>query len=150
MKFRDAVENDLYDIVALLADDVLGAEREKLTDPLPKEYLNAFNLLEQQSGNRLIVAVNDSGDIKGCLQLTVTAGIARRGAVRATIEGVRVSSGERGTGLGAALFEYAIEQARESGCGLVQLTTDRGRPDAHRFYERLGFEPSHIGMKLKL
>lgn len=150
MKFRDATENDLYDIVALLADDVLGEQRELLRDPLPKEYLTAFNALTQQIGNRLIVAVDNSGDIKGCLQLTITAGIARRGATRATIEGVRVSSDERGTGLGAALFEYAIEEARKSRCSLVQLTTDRERPDAHRFYERLGFEPSHIGMKLKL
>jgi len=150
MYFRDAVKSDLYAIVELLADDALGAARERFQSPLPKEYLDAFDLLQQQLGNRLIVVVNDTGQVRGCLQLTFTAGLARRGASRATIEGVRICADDRGIGLGTELFEYAISEARKFGCSLVQLTTDRQRPDAHRFYERLGFEPSHIGMKLKL
>ena len=148
--FRDATEQDLYAVVALLADDVLGAERETLSDPLPLEYIQAFQELMAQIGNRLIVAVDPGGAIKGCLQLTMIPGIARRGAKRATIEGVRVSRDQRSTGLGTRLFEYAIEEARKAGCQLVQLTTDKARPDAHRFYERLRFEPSHVGMKLTL
>lgn len=150
MIFREAQEPDLHDIVALLADDILGAQRENHTHPVAQEYVDAFHALTRQDGNRLIVAVDEQGDIKGCLQLTITAGLARRGMARTTIEGVRVSADQRGSGLGTALFEYAIAEARKANCGLVQLTTDKTRPDAHRFYERLGFEPSHVGMKLKL
>jgi GNAT superfamily N-acetyltransferase len=150
MIFREATEQDLHAIVELLADDTLGATREKLTNPLPVEYTTAFQELTDQIGNHLIVASAPDGSIKGCLQLTITPGIARMGAKRATIEGVRVSRDERNTGLGTKLFEYAIEEAKKAGCQLVQLTTDKARPDAHRFYERLSFEASHVGMKLKL
>ena len=150
MQFRDATPEDLYDVISLLADDPLGAQREHHTSPLPAAYQEAFEHMCRQEGNRLIVAVSDTGAVKGCLQLTVTAGIARLGASRATIEGVRIHSDMRAQGLGRRLFEFAIEEARLAGCGLVQLTTDRERPDAHRFYKSLGFEASHIGMKLKL
>ena len=150
MKFRDAIADDLYDVVGLLADDMLGAAREQHEQPLPAAYSDAFEDLTKQSGNRLIVAVDEDGAIKGCLQLTITAGIARQGARRATIEGVRVASDLRGTGLGTELFEFAIAEARKAHCALIQLTTARTRPDAHRFYEGLGFEASHIGMKLHL
>ena len=150
MEFRDAVEGDLYAVVGLLADDILGAERERHADPLPDEYLEAFARMKAYGGNRLIVAVDEAGAIKGCLQLTITPGLARRGAIRATIEGVRVAASERGAGLGAALLNFAIEEARRANCALVQLTTDKARPDAARFYERLGFEASHVGMKLRL
>lgn len=150
MKIRDAEINDLYEIVGLLADDILGKNRETHTKPLPKEYIRAFEQLSKQQGNRLIVAVDEDGIVQGCLQLTIVPGIARRGTCRATIEGVRVSSDMRRSGLGGALFEYAIEEARQAECDLVQLTTDQGRPEAHKFYERQGFEPTHIGMKLAL
>ena len=150
MQFRDATQNDIYYIVGLLADDILGASREQHELPVPNAYLNAFETLSKQSGNRLIVAVDDAGTIQGCLQLTITAGLARRGMSRATIEGVRVASDVRGTGLGKKMFEFAIDEARKANCGLVQLTTDRERPDAHRFYDALGFEASHMGMKLHL
>ncbi len=150
MQFRDARREDLEALVKLLADDELGRMRENLETPLPRAYLNAFEELTAQIGNRLIVAVEEDETIIGCLQLTLTVGIARQGMKRATIEGVRVTRNARGSGIGKQLFEHAIEEARLSGCGMVQLTTDKSRPDAHRFYERLGFEPSHVGMKLVL
>ena len=149
MEFRDAVPGDLRAIVKLLADDALGATRERDEDPLPQEYRAAFAAMERQGGNSLIVAVED-GAVVGCLQLTLIAGISRLGMTRAQIEAVRVDRGYRSRGLGEALFRHAIERAREAGCGLVQLTTDRSRGDAQRFYERLGFEASHLGMKLDL
>ena len=150
MRFRMATLDDLAAIVKLLADDPLGAEREEFRDPLPPEYVAAFHAIERQTGNCVIVVVDNKNIVHGCLQLTYTPGIARKGMCRATIEGVRVSRAHRGSGLGAKLVAFAIEEARKANCGLVQLTTDRTRYDAHRFYEKLGFEPSHIGMKFKL
>lgn len=150
MKFRAATQDDLHAVVEMLADDVLGAQRERLEDPLPSAYTEAFEAIERQPGNQVIVAVDDNDNVIGCLQLTLTPGLARLGMTRATIEGVRIARDHRNTGLGEELFRFAIDEARRAGCGLVQLTTDRARPDAHRFYERLGFEPSHIGMKRKL
>lgn len=150
MKFRDAIGDDLPAIVALLADDSLGSTREDANIPLAQEYITAFKDISAQAGNQLIVIVDEDDIVLGCLQLTIVAGIARRGMKRATIEGVRVHRDLRGSGAGTNLFNYAIERARQAGCGLVQLTTDKDRPDAHRFYEGLGFEPSHVGMKLSL
>lgn len=150
MKFRAATRDDLHTIVELLIDDVLGAQRERLDDPLPAPYIDAFEAIELQPGNRIIVAVNDNDNVIGCLQLTLTPGLARLGMTRATIEAVRIARNHRNTGLGEQMFRFAIDEAKRAGCGLVQLTTDRERPDAHRFYEKLGFEPSHIGMKLSL
>jgi ribosomal protein S18 acetylase RimI-like enzyme len=149
MEFRKAVAADLLAIVKLLADDPLGAKRERAEDPLPREYRDAFGAIERQAGNSVIVAVDD-GTVVGCLQLTLIPGLSRLGMLRAQIESVRVAESHRSQGLGERLFRHAIEQAREAGCGLVQLTTDRSRPDALRFYERLGFEASHLGMKLDL
>ncbi|MHA7899440.1 MAG: GNAT family N-acetyltransferase [Henriciella sp.] len=150
MIFRDAELADLYGIVALLADDVLGRQREKLSDPLPEGYIDAFRALQEQAGNHLIVGIDDDGEVKACLQITMVPGIARLGAKRATIEGVRVSADHRNAGLGQRLFEHAIDLARKADCQLVQLTTDKTRPDAARFYERLGFTATHEGMKLVL
>lgn len=150
MKFRDAEMGDLYNVVGLLADDILGRKRERHELPLPQEYTQAFKQISEQKGNRLIVAVDEDDEVQGCLQLTFVPGISRLGAQRAIIEGVRVSSKMRGFGLGKQLFIFAIGEARRAGCNLVQLTTDKERPEAHQFYERLGFDPSHIGMKLKL
>ncbi|MDJ0920107.1 MAG: GNAT family N-acetyltransferase [Henriciella sp.] len=150
MIFRDAIRDDLPAIVQMLADDRLGATRETFADPLPDAYATAFDDICDQTGNRLIVAVDEYDRVSACLQLTFIPGIARRGMKRGLIEGVRVRRDLRGTNIGTRLFEYAIEAARTAGCGLVQLTTDKQRPDAHSFYEKLGFEASHTGMKLIL
>lgn len=147
--FRRATLADLPAIVRLLADDPLGAGRERYAEPLPDEYRRAFDAIERQGGNELIVAV-DGGAIVGCLQLTLIPGLSRLGMMRAQIESVRVAGSARGQGLGEAMLRHAIERARQAGCGLVQLTTDKSRPDALRFYERLGFAASHEGMKLSL
>ena len=146
---RLAVRDDLPAIVRLLADDLLGATRELPADPLPPEYERAFDELNAQPGNCVIVATIDAHVI-GCLQLTFVPGLSRRGAKRAFIEGVRVSTQHRSHGIGNLLVLDAIARARAAGCALVQLTTDASRTDAHRFYERLGFEATHIGYKMML
>ena len=143
---RTARRDDVPAIVHLLADDTFGASREQPTDPLPQAYWDAFDAISIQGGNELLVA-ESNGEVVGCLQLTVIPGLSRMGALRAQIEGVRVSSTHRGQRIGEALVDAATERAKTLGCVLVQLTTDRRRLDAHRFYERLGFESTHIGMK---
>jgi GNAT superfamily N-acetyltransferase len=145
--FRDARREDVPEIVALLADDVLGAEREVRADD--DVYLAAFDQIEADARSRLVVAELDRR-IAGTLQLTMLAGLSRQGMLRAQIEAVRVAAGQRGHGLGRQMIGWAIEAAREQGCGLVQLTSDKRRRDAVRFYESLGFTASHEGMKLPL
>jgi ribosomal protein S18 acetylase RimI-like enzyme len=130
----------------LLADDTLGAKREQATDPLPQAYWDAFDAITAQRGIEVFIAELD-GDVVGCLQLTVIPGLSRMGMTRGQLEGVRVSSQHRGRRIGELLVEAATNRARELGCKLVELTTDKSRVDAHRFYERLGFESTHIGMK---
>lgn len=149
LSFRRATREDLPDIVRLLADDPLGKERERWLDPLPPCYGEAFDEIDADANHELIV-VECNGAVAATLQLTVLPGLARQGAKRAQIEAVRVDGRLRGLGIGARLFEWAIDRARQRGCHLVQLTTDTQRPDAHRFYERLGFVASHVGMKLDL
>ena len=146
VRVRNAHREDVPAIVRLLADDILGAKREQASDPLPQAYWDAFDAITTQGGNELIVAEIDD-EIVGCLQLTVIPGLGRMGLVRGQIEGVRVSSTHRGRRIGELLVAAATDRARELGCGLIQLTTDKSRVDAHRFYERLGFEATHIGMK---
>lgn len=146
-EFRLATEDDLPTVVRLLADDPLGASREQNTDPLPDAYRSAFAAMQAQGGNDLLLATL-GGTVVGCLQLTIIPGISRQGASRGQIEGVRVSASCRGMGIGEALMREAIDRSRRAGCTLVQLTTDVSRADARRFYERLGFEATHIGMKL--
>ena len=146
---RPATVADLPAIVRLLADDPLGATRERYEEPLPAAYREAFAAVEAQEGNRILVAERD-GRVIGCLQLTIIPGLSRLGMSRALIESVRVDRAARGHGLGERLFRHAIDQARAAGCGLVQLTTDKSRPEALKFYLRLGFEASHEGMKMKL
>ncbi|MCL5776603.1 GNAT family N-acetyltransferase [Limibaculum sp. FT325] len=146
IRFREAAVDDLGAIAALLADDGLGRGREAPGDPA---YWAAFARMSAQTGNICLVA-EEGGEIIACLQLTIIHGLSRRGMSRAQIEGVRVAAGRRGTGLGQALMREAIARAREAGCGLVQLTTDLRRGDAHRFYEGLGFTGTHLGMKLEL
>ena len=149
LAFRVARRADLPAIVRMLADDGLGKGREQPTDPLPRAYGDAFDRMAAQPGNIYLLAELD-GEVAGCLQLTVIHGLSRMGMSRAQIEGVRVAESHRGQGIGEALFREAIERARAAGCGLVQLTTDKTRPDALRFYEKLGFTASHEGMKLPL
>lgn len=133
-------------IVGLLADDHLGALREQPGDPA---YLAAFDLVDGDPRQLLMVAESD-GELVGTMQLTFIPGLSRRGALRAQIEAVRVRSDRRGYGLGRELVLWAIDAARERGCVMVQLTSDNSREAAHRFYERLGFRTTHVGMKLPL
>jgi GNAT superfamily N-acetyltransferase len=144
---RPATADDIGAIVDLLADDPLGSERETPEDLAP--YEAAYARLAADLGQHLVVAER-AGHIVGTLQLTVIPGLSRRGATRSIIEGVRVASTERGSGLGTTLLEWAVEQSRRLGVDLVQLTSDATRTDAHRFYERLGFVKSHVGFKLSL
>ncbi|MES4902341.1 MULTISPECIES: GNAT family N-acetyltransferase [unclassified Streptomyces] len=146
-EIRRATADDIPAIVAMLADDPLGARRESPDDPAP--YRAAFERIDRDPGQRLVVAVRD-GRTVGTLQLTVIPGLSRRGATRSIIEAVRIHSDERGGGLGTQLIQWAIDESRREGCVLVQLTSDATRTDAHRFYERLGFEASHVGFKLAL
>lgn len=149
MDIRPAERDDIAAIIALLADDQLGAVRETPGDPPADCYLAAFEAMAAQDGNVYLVAL-DEGAVVGCLQLTFIPGISRRGMTRAQVEGVRVAASHRGRGIGDELLAHAIERAREAGCGLVQLTADKQRADAHRFYARLGFVASHEGFKLSL
>ena len=145
--YRSATEADLPAIVAMLADDELGAQRESPDDLSP--YQAALALI---TADPLLMQVvcERNGEIAGTMQISITPGLSRKGMSRMNIEGVRVSSSVRGGGIGQQMFEWAIAYAREQGCGLVELTTDKSRADAHRFYDRLGFEQSHFGYKLKL
>ncbi|WLW53725.1 GNAT family N-acetyltransferase [Streptomyces sp. YU58] len=147
LDIRPATTDDVSAIVALLADDPLGAQRESPDDLTP--YLAALERLASDPNQHLVVAVRE-GRIVGTLQLTVIPGLSRRGATRSVVEGVRVHADERGSGLGTRLMEWAIEESRRQDCRLVQLTSDNTRTDAHRFYERLGFTASHVGFKLQL
>ena len=149
LTFRDARRSDLLVIVRLLADDTLGSTREAMLDPLPSSYASAFEDIERDPRNELLVA-EDAGTVVGVLQVTYIPGLTYQGGERAQIEGVRVAASHRGRGVGREMIERAIERARTRGCRLVQLTTDKRRPDAHRFYESLGFVASHEGMKLRL
>ncbi len=144
---RRARKGDLPRILALLADDQLGATRESVDDLAP--YERAFDAIDADPAHLLVVG-ELAGDVVATFQLSYLPALSRKGSWRAQIEAVRVSEVLRGQGVGALMVEWAIEQARERGCSLVQLTTDKSRVAAHRFYERLGFVASHEGMKLKL
>src|SRR5262245_45418988 len=146
---RAATRADLPAIVRMLADDPLGATRERAVDPLPREYVEAFEAIQTHTGNHLLVADLD-GKVVGCLQLTFIPGLSRMGLTRAQIESVRIDSSMRGRKLGETMIQDAIARAKARGCAVVQLTTDKARADAHRFYERLGFKATHEGMKLSL
>jgi GNAT superfamily N-acetyltransferase len=149
LQFRRAQEADIPAIIALLADDVLGRQREDASSPPNPDYVAAFRAIDADPNQLQTVAVLD-GEVIGTLQLTFIPGLARKGAVRGQIEAVRIAAAHRGSGLGQQMFEWAIAQCRARGCSLVQLTTDRERPNAHRFYEKLGFVGSHIGYKMAL
>jgi ribosomal protein S18 acetylase RimI-like enzyme len=144
--FRAATAADVPAIVALLADDVLGAAREAPGDPA---YALAFAAIAADT-NQLLAVAELGGRVVGCLQLSVIAGLSHRGAWRGQIESVRIAADQRGTGLGRRFLDWAIAQCRARDCRMVQLTTDKSRADARRFYESLGFVASHEGMKLAL
>lgn len=145
---RSARQDDIAAIVALLSDDVLGQRREADEHDLDP-YRRAFDLIAA-SPNQEVMVVERDGEIVATFDLAVLASLSRQGAVRMQVEAVRVASGQRGTGLGTAVFEWIIAHARRRGCDLVQLTSDRERAGAHAFYERLGFVGSHVGYKLDL
>jgi ribosomal protein S18 acetylase RimI-like enzyme len=149
LTIRRARQGDLAAIVALLADDSLGRGREDPSLPLDARYAAAFAAIEADP-NQLLAVADRAGQIVACLQVTFIPGLSRRGLWRGQIESVRVASGARGEGLGERMLQWAIGICRERGCGLVQLTTDKSRSDARRFYEKLGFTASHEGMKLAL
>ena len=146
-RVRRATRDDVAAIVALLADDPLGAGREDTGDLTA--YLAAFDRIDADPAHALVV-LDDDGVVVGTLQLTLLPGLSRQGATRGQVEAVRVASTHRGQKLGELLVQWAVDEARRRGAAVVQLTTDASRTDAHRFYERLGFVASHVGMKLPL
>jgi len=150
MKFREATREDIPFIIQLLANDKLGQSRERYEDPLPKEYYDAFDRLAADANQELIVVENEQEEIIGTLQLSFIQYLTYQGGIRAQIEAVRIRDDLRGEGLGQKMFAWAIQRARERNAHLLQLTTDKQRPDAIRFYEKLGFKASHEGMKFTL
>lgn len=149
LKFRRATREDLPEIVRMMTDDFLGATRERYENPLPESYLKAFAEIEADKNNELIVVEKD-GAVVGSLQLTFVPSISFQGSPRAIVESVRIDEKFRNQGIGAALINWVIERAKEKNCVFLQLTTNNERIDSHRFYERLGFKGTHLGMKLYL
>ena len=147
--FRSATRADLPFIVRMLADDELGSQRERYEDPLPESYARAFEEIDDDPNHELIVAELD-GKVVGMLQLMFLPSISFQGGLRAQVESVRVDTSLRGKGIGSDLMKWTIKRAKERGAHVVQLTTHKSREDAHRFYERLGFTGSYLGMKLNL
>ncbi|MGJ4941846.1 N-acetyltransferase family protein [Bradyrhizobium sp. HKCCYLS1011] len=145
---RNACRDDVAAIVAMLADDHLGRARERIEDPLPAVYFAAFEAIVRDPNLTLVVA-EEAGRVVGCLQLCILPGLSSQGASRALVEDVRVASDQRSRGIGEQLLQWAVGQARERRCKLIELLTHHSRVDAQRFYERLGFERSHVGMTIR-
>ena len=148
MNFRKATENDVSTIVEMIADDELGKKRENFKAPLPKEYLKAFEKINSDENQELIVVENKNSEIIGTLQLSFIQYLTYQGGIRAQIEAVRIRKDKRGLGIGKTMFEWAINRAKERNAHLLQLTTDKKRPKAIKFYEDLGFKATHEGMKI--
>ena len=146
---RSAREDDLVAIVRLLAEDELRRSREEVAAPLPSFYAAAFREIDRDPRHELIV-VEEVGKVVGTAQLSFIPSLSHRGGERAQIEGVRVAASHRRVGIGRSLFAWMIDRAERRGCRMVQLTTDKRRPEARRSYERLGFAATHEGMKLAL
>ena len=142
-----AAAGDVADIVALLTDDPLGATRETAT---PEQYREAFRRVEADAHQHLLVVRDDTDQTVGTAQLTFIPYLVRGGTIRLQVEAVRLASQVRGSGLGTAFFEWIHQFGRDQGAQLVQLTSDRTRGEAQRFYEQLGYAPSHIGYKRAL
>ena len=148
ISIRRARRDDVGAIVAMLADDPLGSGRERVEQPLPSPYFRAFEAVENDPNIELVVA-EQGGVVVGCLQLCILAGLSSQGASRALVEDVRVASHCRSHGIGEQMLQWAIAEARARGCRLIELLTHNTRVDAQRFYKRLGFQPSHVGMTIR-
>lgn len=148
MNFRKATKSDVSSIVKMIADDELGKKRENYKNPLPEEYLNAFKKINADDNQELIVVENGNAEIIGTLQLSFIQYLTYKGGIRAQIEAVRIRKDQRGLGIGKTMFKWAINRAKERNAHLLQLTTDKKRPKAIKFYEDLGFKATHEGMKL--
>jgi ribosomal protein S18 acetylase RimI-like enzyme len=145
---RRARRDDVEAIVAMLADDPLGSGRERIQQPLPSSYFRAFEIIDSDPDIQLVVA-EQAGVVIGCLQLCILPGLSSQGASRALVEDVRVASHCRSGGIGEHMLQWAIAEARARGCKLIELLTHNTRVDAQRFYKRLGFQPSHVGMTIR-
>lgn len=145
---RPARRGDVAAVIAMLADDHLGRARERLEEPLPRSYFDAFDAIERATNLQLVVA-EEAGRVVGCLQLGLLPGLSSQGATRALVEDVRVASDRRGRGIGEQLLQWAIAEARAKRAALIELLTHESRVDAQRFYERLGFARSHVGMVIR-
>ncbi|QCX40726.1 GNAT family N-acetyltransferase [Aureibaculum algae] len=150
MNFRKATKNDVPFIVKMIASDTLGKLREDYKEPLPEKYFNAFKAINEDPNQELIVVETDTTEIIGTLQMSFIQYLTYQGGVRAQIEAVRIREDYRGKGIGKLVFEWAIERAKQRNAHLLQLTTDKKRPDAIKFYKKLGFINSHEGMKFHL
>lgn len=148
LNFRKATKKDVVFIVQMLADDPLGQKRESLTSPLSQKYYTAFEKITKDKNQELIVVENIAKEVIGTLQLTFIPYLTYQGGIRAQIEAVRINKNYRGKGLGKQFFEWAINRAKKQGAHVLQLTSDKKRPDAIRFYEKMGFNATHEGMKL--
>jgi len=148
MKFRKAKKDDVPEIVKMIANDELGKQREDYQEPLPEKYYQAFENIDSDINEELIVIENEENEVIGTLQLTFIQYLTYQGGIRAQIEAVRIREDQRGKGIGEKLFKWAINRSKEKGAHLLQLTTDKKRPEALKFYEKLGFTASHDGMKL--
>ncbi|MFT5658502.1 MAG: GNAT superfamily N-acetyltransferase [Gammaproteobacteria bacterium] len=149
LDFRQATERDVSNLVMLLADDALGSQREDISEPLNHRYAAAFHSIDSDPNNELTV-VECEGDLAGMLQLTFIPYLTHTGSWRCLIEGVRIAKKYRGQGLGTEFIKWAIKRSAQKNCSIVQLTSDKQRPDAMRFYESLGFQATHEGYKLKI
>jgi len=147
--FRQATRADLPSIVRMLADDELGSQREQVENPLPASYYSAFEQINKDPNHELIVGERN-GEVIGTLHLMFLPSVSFQGGLRAQVESVRVDKRLQGQGIGSEMMKWAMERARQRGAHIVQLTTHKSRVDAHRFYERLGFIGSHLGMKISL
>ncbi|MCK1650465.1 GNAT family N-acetyltransferase [Bradyrhizobium sp. 149] len=148
VSIRPARREDVVAIVAMLADDRLGSARERVEDPLPASYYEAFSRVERDQNLRLVVAESE-GRVVGCLQLAILPGLSSQGGLRGLLEDVRVASDCRSRGIGEQLVQWAVTEAKARGCNLVELLTHQSRVDAQRFYKRLGFASSHVGMTVR-
>ncbi|MGK0363702.1 MAG: ribosomal protein S18 acetylase RimI-like enzyme [Saprospiraceae bacterium] len=148
MIFREAKREDVIEIVKMIADDKLGKLREDFREPLPDKYYAAFENISNDKNQELVVLEDDNNEVIGTLQLSFIQYLTYQGGIRAQIEAVRIREDQRGKGIGEKMFKWAINRSKERGAHLVQLTTDKKRPEAFKFYEKLGFKGTHEGMKL--
>jgi ribosomal protein S18 acetylase RimI-like enzyme len=149
ISIRRARRQDVEAIVRMLADDPLGSGRERIEEPLPPGYFGAFEAVDRDPHIQLVVAEDHDGAVVGCFELCILPGLSSQGASRGLIEDVRVAAHCRSRGIGEKMVRWAIADARAKGCKLVELLTHHTRVDAQRFYKRLGFQPSHVGMTLR-